>query len=549
MDEKPFKFRYASHIAGSFVLLALGLAVVGVVLAGRSKGWFEGKIELRATFPSGEGTFGLTEGSEVLVRNTVAGRVEGVEPNQAGRMEATLVVRRSFQQFVTEDSVARVKKKFGVAGDTFLEIETGTGTPLLDGDTIRTQKDEAVMDTAQQVLEEVERVIIPMLDEIKDILHHLNLITGGIEEGRGIAGAVLKDDEIVGEVKTSIDQVQTILDETRVTVAEVRKLATDPQLTRDIRGSLRQARGLIEESQQAVHETTRLIRGVQKHWLLRKYIEQEPRDVVLAAPYLGARYDAGRERELRDTLERARLANDAAAIALAGARLAAVMLGRGQTREAGGLVQEAKAEAAASRRGVVGAALAEAWWQRAMGRTHDALRTASSVLPALERDQADLWVLAHLLVADLYLDDKRPADADALLEGAARRIDDGTPPVLLAMEAHVRARLALAREQPQNAAGLFDREADHLRLARAYRRMAEALHEAGRAWESVGRAEHAADRYFRAARSRLADGDAERAADLLEQARKQAAESGSTELLSRIGRLAARLALPGGDSS
>ena len=45
--------------------------------------------------------------------------------------------------------------------------------------------------------------------------------------------------------------------------------------------------GLVLQAQQTLHELERLIEGVQKHWLIRKYIEQPqpntripPREVV-----------------------------------------------------------------------------------------------------------------------------------------------------------------------------------------------------------------------------------------------------------------------------
>src|SRR6185436_750250 len=47
-----------------------------------------------------------------------------------GRMEAEANIRYDFFLFVRADSSAVVKKKFGVAGDSFFEITRGEGQPL-----------------------------------------------------------------------------------------------------------------------------------------------------------------------------------------------------------------------------------------------------------------------------------------------------------------------------------------------------------------------------------------------------------------------------------
>ena len=54
---KPFKFRYASEIAGTFVALAVLLLVAGVFVAGKTQGWMEGTFTLKTTFETDEGSF------------------------------------------------------------------------------------------------------------------------------------------------------------------------------------------------------------------------------------------------------------------------------------------------------------------------------------------------------------------------------------------------------------------------------------------------------------------------------------------------------------
>ena len=55
-------------------------------------------------------------------------------PHRARRLLELRVFRRDFFRFVRADSSAVVKRKFGVAGDSFFEITRGEGKPLPEDD-------------------------------------------------------------------------------------------------------------------------------------------------------------------------------------------------------------------------------------------------------------------------------------------------------------------------------------------------------------------------------------------------------------------------------
>ena len=77
-----------------------------------------------------DGAAGIRQGSEVYFLGTLVGSVTDVEVDAKGGMEAQANIRRDFFRFVRADSSAVVKKKFGVAGDSFFEITRGQGEPL-----------------------------------------------------------------------------------------------------------------------------------------------------------------------------------------------------------------------------------------------------------------------------------------------------------------------------------------------------------------------------------------------------------------------------------
>ena len=127
--KERFKFRRVNEITGTFVLIIVAVLIAVIVWTGRSQRWFKGNVSLRIILPE-PGAAGIRQGSEVYFLGTLVGSVSDVVVDTTGRMEAEANIRRDFFLFVRADSSAVVKKKFGVAGDSFFEITRGAGEPL-----------------------------------------------------------------------------------------------------------------------------------------------------------------------------------------------------------------------------------------------------------------------------------------------------------------------------------------------------------------------------------------------------------------------------------
>jgi phospholipid/cholesterol/gamma-HCH transport system substrate-binding protein len=310
---RSYKFRYASEIAGGFVLLAAGLLIVGVYLAGHAQGWFQKKLVYRAEFKTGEGTYGLQEGAEVRILGTLAGRVGEILPASEGGMETTFVLQGKFATFVHEDSIAKVKKKFEVAGDAFVEITLGSGTKALlpSGSTMPCIRDEELIQAAKKMLDDFREAAVPMLDEIKQILAHVNEITRQISAKEGAVGRMIGDPEmakevdgIVKDVRQTAGQLPAVADKLDAIMKDVQRLAQTLNTTADrlpaigqdvgatvgnvrtvtgsLTGQVANVEGVLLQAESMLRETQRLVEGVQKHWLVRSYVEQEGATPMLA---------------------------------------------------------------------------------------------------------------------------------------------------------------------------------------------------------------------------------------------------------------------------
>lgn len=299
---KPFKFRYVNEITGGFVLLTLVLVIVGIILAGNAQRWFEPVHNLTLTFPP-EGSFDLQKGAEVRILGALVGAVESIAVDEAGGMTGEITIRGNFIRFVRSDSKAIAKKKFGVAGDAFVEITKGVGTPLEDGAVLACEKDTELMAMVQDVVQQIRTNTVPAIQQVQraveeytkvaeelhrpdgnlqQLLSHLNALAAGLEKGEGTAGQLLRDPSLANELREITAKVNASLQQ----VSQI--LGNVEQITAAIRDETGDVPGLVLQSRETLRESEKLIEGLQRHWLLRKYVEaDEPTARVPATAVIG----------------------------------------------------------------------------------------------------------------------------------------------------------------------------------------------------------------------------------------------------------------------
>ncbi len=303
-DEKPFKFRHASELAGLFVLLALAGLVAATVVAGRLQGWFEPMMTVRIRFGD-EGALGLQPGAEVWILDTPAGFVREVRPDEEGRMVADLRVRGAFARYVRQDSVAVLKRKIaGVAGDVYVDITPGTGVEVSDEDPfIAFREDTQILDQIEETLDMLSASAAVVLEEVMNTvqeigriaagindpegaiqksLGHVETILAGLAEGEGTAGKLLRDPAMAEGMEATLGQVEGLLAEARGLAAQVGGILEDvkattaqlPGMARSVDDKIDQVPVLLDQTHATLRDAEILLEGVQRHWLLRRYMPE-----------------------------------------------------------------------------------------------------------------------------------------------------------------------------------------------------------------------------------------------------------------------------------
>ncbi len=299
---KPFKFRYVNELVGVFVIIVVALLTVSVVLVGKSHEWFVPYSEIEIEFPR-EGSFGLKVGSEVRILGLVVGRVDDIDVTEEGRVNGRISIREDFLRFIRTDSVGLVKKTGVVFGDTFIELTQGKGPQIDSHSVLPCEKGIDVVEVARSLLDEVHEHVAPVLEDthrtirqfgtlaatlqdesenlhlallhLRDSLANIERITAGVDKGKGTAGKILRDPAIAGEIETGLKRVNQSLKELEAVIKDLKQTSSQlPRVVKKVDSGIDRIPGLAGRLQDSLEESDRLIEGLQKHWIIRDYIDQ-----------------------------------------------------------------------------------------------------------------------------------------------------------------------------------------------------------------------------------------------------------------------------------
>ena len=291
---KKFKFRYVNEIVGGFVLLVVFLLLAGVLVAGHAQHWFEAMYEINLKFPP-EGSMDLQKGGEVMLLGAKVGSVQDILVDDAGSITGTIRVRGSFMRFVRSDSIALVKKKLVVTGDAFIELTRGKGAELpRTGGEIWCMKDteivqmlEDMLQDLQEKAEETVKLVNAAIMEytqlaagmndsqgnLQLLLANANGLLDDIRKGQGLPAKVLNDPAMAQNVEGIVSEVQALMVKVNEMAAQLQTVVAKlPPMVDTVGGEVDNLPVITGDAQMLMRETTVLLDGLQKHWLLRKYM-------------------------------------------------------------------------------------------------------------------------------------------------------------------------------------------------------------------------------------------------------------------------------------
>lgn len=276
-------YRYANQLVGVFVLLTVLVFSVAFMFSGRVRQWIDPGARLKVILPS-DGLFGLAEGAAVEILGTRAGQVRRIVIDPRQQIYADVQIQGNMKPFVRKDSTAVIRKRFGVAGDSFLYISRGFAAPLdWEFAVLTATADRAPTESVGEILDELRSKIFPMLDDfqltirallavVKDmqdprgnlqqLLANANTIAGKISKGEGLLGRLLFEEKMVDDIERlvvqlndNLDRLGSIFDDLEVTVQHVSRISARigeqaenlPEITRDLKDVLSSVQAVMKD--------------------------------------------------------------------------------------------------------------------------------------------------------------------------------------------------------------------------------------------------------------------------------------------------------------
>jgi len=227
-------FRYANEAVGVLVLLSLGLFLAAALQSARVQEWLDPGVLLRVVLPE-TGLLGLAVGADVEIVGTRAGQVSRIVIDPDQQFYAEVRLERDLITFVRRDSQVVIRKRFGVAGASYMEITRGSGEPLdWEYAVLEAVAERAPQETVGELLEELKSKLFPVIDDTQrtisalasltenlqqpegpllSLLANLDALTGSLARGEGPVGALLTDQDMAQELRAMIERLNRDLEQ------------------------------------------------------------------------------------------------------------------------------------------------------------------------------------------------------------------------------------------------------------------------------------------------------------------------------------------------
>jgi phospholipid/cholesterol/gamma-HCH transport system substrate-binding protein len=305
------RLRHTDEWIGLLVVIAVLLFLGVAFQAGVLSHWFRPNATLRVILPE-KGSAGLSSGADVEVLGTKAGEVNRIVINPDQQMFAEAVIDEQARPFIRRDSVAVIRKRFGVAGAAYLDIGRGKGKALdWSFAVIQATTERDPTENIGTLIDQMREKVFPVLDDVGRTTHGLAEMVDNMKKGQGDVGRLLVDDtmvkqaeETVASARESLASIGPILAQLQDASRDIAELTKNvkapqngvpallrringilvslqgmmqalvrasqhlPQIAHDMEGSTSSLPSLLTQSQQTVHDLDQLVVQLRGSWLL-----------------------------------------------------------------------------------------------------------------------------------------------------------------------------------------------------------------------------------------------------------------------------------------
>jgi phospholipid/cholesterol/gamma-HCH transport system substrate-binding protein len=263
------------RLAGTFVLIAVGLLVWLLISSQKTQNLFEDEITLYATMSSIQA---VNKDTNVIISGLDIGSVTDVNIDDKNQVIITMSILKKYQKLIRTDSTAELLNfKFAMLGKSVIEISVGSPQlPVIeDGSTLIIKesfnlvqlvaKFEPVLVTLQDSIKKINDILQAIdpeqigdnISNLDSISSDLKLITRQIRQGKGAAGNAIFNEDMQDDVvattanlKQLTEQTKGIIEQTRLLLISLQQQVDEmPELTDKVKPLLDEADKTIRASQ------------------------------------------------------------------------------------------------------------------------------------------------------------------------------------------------------------------------------------------------------------------------------------------------------------
>jgi len=222
---------------GIMAMAALVLTALLIIAVGGASGFSWQRYELKTTFANVQG---LKSGAIVRIAGVEVGKVTKVELAAAG-VDVHLSIKKENQARVTTDSYASIGA-MSLLGEPLIDVSAATtGTPLKDGDVIKSKKPASQL---SDVAETANEGIVEATALLKDI-----------REGKGSVGKLFTEDKLYRDLDAFVDSANAVTASINKSKGTLGKLTNDPKAYNELAdalASLKQITGKINAGEGSI---------------------------------------------------------------------------------------------------------------------------------------------------------------------------------------------------------------------------------------------------------------------------------------------------------
>ena len=242
-----------SLMVGAFVTAGLALFTTGLFVIGNRHEAFARHIELYTEFSN---VAGIAQGAKVQVAGMDAGQVLEVQipDSPPAKFKVKVRINEKLRGLVRTDSVATIGTE-GVVGNRFVAISAGSpNAPPAAADAtlsgIEPTDISALLDQAKGAIKNIDTTVLnanklvtnadglitslggnlnSTVNEVKTTVSNANELVTGLQQGRGTAGMLLRDETLAEQVRQAVTNAQSATSELKGAAANAGALVSDLQ--------------------------------------------------------------------------------------------------------------------------------------------------------------------------------------------------------------------------------------------------------------------------------------------------------------------------------